>query len=75
MGVRPMKASTTRAVSLHTLGGLALEGMSFTRPKQLLLLAYLALEGFQSRRHIAELFWPEASDHMKSLTILLNYYL
>jgi predicted ATPase len=66
-----MKASTTRAFSLHTLGGLSLEGTSFTRPKPLLLLTYLSLEGSQSRRHIAELFWPEASDHMNSLTVAL----
>ena len=30
---------------LSTLGGLALEGSSFRRPKPLLLLAYLAIEG------------------------------
>jgi predicted ATPase len=67
-----MKSSVTRAVSLHTLGGLSLEGVTFTRPKPLLLLTYLSLEGPQSRRHIAELFWPEASDHMKSLTVALT---
>jgi predicted ATPase len=66
-----MKASMTRAISLHTLGGLSLKGINFTRPKPLLLLTYLSLEGPQSRRHIAELFWPEASDHMKSLTVAL----
>lgn len=67
-----MKASFTRAVSLHTLGSLSLEGASFTRPKPLLLLTYLSLEGTQSRRHVAEVFWPEASDHMKSLTVALT---
>ena len=30
---------------LRTLGGLSLEGTTFTRPRPLLLLAYLALEG------------------------------
>ncbi|UCH26829.1 MAG: tetratricopeptide repeat protein [Trueperaceae bacterium] len=57
---------------LRTLGGLGLEGSPFTRPKPLLLLAYLALEGPQERRHLAELFWPEAADHMKSLSVALT---
>jgi DNA-binding SARP family transcriptional activator len=66
-----MKSSATQTV-LHTLGGLFLQGVDFTRPKPLLLLVYLALEGPQSRRHIAELFWQGASDHMKSLTVALT---
>jgi hypothetical protein len=41
---------------LVMLGGLALEPSTFTRPKPLLLLAYLSLEGPRSRRDIAELF-------------------
>jgi predicted ATPase len=57
---------------LCTLGGLWLEGSDFTRPKPLLLLTYVALEGPQVRRHIAELFWPEARDSMKSLTVALT---
>jgi predicted ATPase/Tfp pilus assembly protein PilF len=65
------RSSATQPIFLHTLGGLKLEPTPFTRPKPLLLLAYLALEGSQSRRHIAELFWPEANDHMKSLTVAL----
>jgi predicted ATPase len=64
-------AAPSSITLLRTLGGLRLESTNFTRPKPLLLLAYLALEGPQSRRHIAELFWPEASDHMKSLTVAL----
>jgi predicted ATPase len=71
-GVGVMKASTTRAISLRTLGGLSLEGVTFTRPKPLLLLTYLSLEGSQSRRHLAELFWPDAGDHMNSLTVALT---
>jgi predicted ATPase len=67
------RTSATQPTFLHTLGGLKLEPTPFTRPKPLLLLAYLALEGAQSRRHIAELFWPEASDHMKSLTVALAH--
>jgi predicted ATPase len=57
---------------LRTLGGLALEGASFTRPKPLLLLAYLAVEGAQERQHLAELFWPRAKDGPKSLTVALS---
>ncbi len=56
---------------LRTLGRLVLEEVTFTRPKPLLLLTYLALEGTQKRRHLAELFWPAAADRMKSLTVAL----
>jgi tetratricopeptide (TPR) repeat protein len=56
---------------LRTLGGVALDEAEFSRPKPLLLLSYLALEGRQDRRHVAELFWPEAADRMKSLTVAL----
>lgn len=47
---------------LRTLGGLGLEGSELQRPKPLLLLAYLALEGPTSRRQLAELFWRDAKD-------------
>lgn len=57
---------------LRTFGGLTLEESDFTRPKPLLLLAYLVLEGPVDRRRVAELFWPAASDHMKSLTVALS---
>jgi len=57
---------------VQTLGGLALEGARFTRPKPLLMLAYLALEGAQPRQHLAELFWPAANDRLKSLTVALS---
>ncbi len=56
---------------LSTLGGVALDDVAFSRPKPLLLLAYLTLEGRQPRRRVAELFWPEASDRMKTLTVTL----
>ena len=45
---------------LRTLGGLALEGTGFHRPKPLLLLAYLALEGPKLRRYLAEVFFMDA---------------
>lgn len=53
---------------LRTLGGLELEGNSFTRPKPLLLLAYLALEGAQPRRRLEELIWPRGKDPADSLS-------
>ncbi len=57
---------------LRTLGGLALEGSEFRRPKSLLLLAYLALEGAQPRRYLAELFFGDTSDPMNSLSRVLT---
>jgi predicted ATPase len=58
---------------LRTLGGLWLEGSEFRRPKPLLLLAYLALEGAKPRRYLAELFFMDASDQMNSLSRALSY--
>jgi len=58
-------------VQLQTLGGLALRGSSFGRPKPLLLLTYLALEGARDRHHLAELFWPDAAEPMGSLRVAL----
>jgi predicted ATPase len=58
---------------LRTLGGLRLEGSSFRRPKPLLLLAYLALEGTQPRYHLAELFFMDTHDKMNSLSRALSY--
>ncbi len=57
---------------LQTLGGLRLEPSDFHRPKPLLLLAYLAIEGAKDRRHLAELFWPEASEPATSLRVALG---
>lgn len=57
---------------LRTLGGLALEGSDLTRPKPLLLLTYLALEGPRERRFLAELFWRQARDPRQSLTVALS---
>ena len=57
---------------LKALGELELEGMAFRREKPLLVLTYLALEGPQSRRKLAELFWPDASDPMNSLSVALT---
>ncbi|MBZ9750342.1 hypothetical protein K7W42_05625 [Deinococcus sp. HMF7604] len=54
-------------MTLRTLGGLSVEGVTFRREKVLLLLAYLCIEGPQPRRRLAELFWPEAANPMNSL--------
>lgn len=58
-------------MQLQTLGGLALQGSSFGRPKPLLLLTYLALEGAKDRHHLAELFWPDAAEPLNSLRVAL----
>jgi predicted ATPase len=63
----------TMPMYLHTLGGLRLEGSAFSRPKPLLLLAYLALEGSQPRSRLAELFFMETSDGKNSLSRALTY--
>jgi predicted ATPase/Tfp pilus assembly protein PilF len=59
-------------MTLRTLGRLALDESGLARPKPLALLAFLAVEGPQDRRHLAELFWPTARDHMKSLAVALT---
>lgn len=56
---------------LILLGRLALEPSTFTRPKPLLLLAYLSLEGARSRRDVAELFWQGSKDPMQGLRMAL----
>lgn len=60
-----------RTMRIQSLGGLTLEGSALRRPKPLTLLVYLALEGRQDRRFLAELFWPRAADPRKSLTVAL----
>lgn len=57
---------------LRTLGGLQLEGTEFQRPKPLLLLAYLALEGPQERGYLAELFFQGSSNGRHSLSTTLS---
>lgn len=57
---------------MRTLGGLELEGARLTRPKPLLLLAYLALEGPRDKRHLADLFWPRAKSPRRSLHVALS---
>jgi tetratricopeptide (TPR) repeat protein len=57
---------------LITLAGLRLEGVGFTRPKPLLLLAYLALEGSRERRFLRDLFWPGEFDAATHLRVTLQ---
>jgi tetratricopeptide (TPR) repeat protein len=46
---------------LRTFGELGLEGFAPLTPQQLLLLAYVSIEGAGSRRELAMLFWPHLS--------------
>ena len=57
---------------LRTLGGLELLGTTFARPKPLLLLCFLALEGPKERRYLAELFFAEATDPLNRLAVTLS---
>lgn len=56
---------------LRTFGTPSLEGGTLRRPKPLLLLVYLALEGPKSRRYLAELFFPDVRDPRDSLSTAL----
>ena len=58
---------------LRTLGGLTLDGAALTRPKPLMVLAYLCLEGPTSRRELAELFFGDAADPRDSLSTTLRH--
>ena len=57
---------------LLTLGGLKLNNCDFSRPKPLLLLTYLALEGPQDRGHIAELFFESGPRARSNLSMALT---
>lgn len=57
---------------VQTLGALE-AGIKPVKPKNLLLLCYLALEGKQDRKHLQMLFWPEAADPATSLRVALSY--
>ncbi len=48
-------------MQLVTFGKVRLSGCDFSRPKPLLLLSYVTLEGPQERRKLADLFWLEAT--------------
>jgi len=57
---------------LITLGGLSLSGADLRRPKLLLLLVYLALEGATSRRQLQSLFWNGEAGAAASLRVGLH---
>ena len=57
---------------LKTLGTIALEGATFRRTLPLIVLSYLSLEGPKDRRHLADLFWPGASDSLNCLSVTLS---
>lgn len=60
-------------MKLRTLGALRLEGASLTRPKPLLKLAYLALNGPTTRRELADVFFRDADDPRDSLSTSLRH--
>jgi tetratricopeptide (TPR) repeat protein len=60
-------------VLLRTLGGLNLEGASLTRPKPLLMLAYVCLEGPVTRRELSDVFFRDADDARDSLSTALGH--
>jgi WD40 repeat protein len=60
-------------VKLTLLGGLKVEGSPLTRPKPLLLLAYLALEGSRDRRDLAELFFQGSQNPGQGLRVSLAH--
>lgn len=59
-------------VYLRTLSELRLDGSNFHRPKPLLLLAYLAIEGPKTRSHLADMFWIDAQDARDSLSTTIR---
>jgi predicted ATPase len=68
----PRRKCANNLWMLITLAGLRLEGSGFTRPKPLLLLAYLALEGSRERRFLRDLFWPGEVDAATHLRVTLQ---
>lgn len=59
-------------MQLRTLGALALGDRSLRRPKPLLLLAYLSLEGARRRPLLKELFFHDALDPSDALSTTLR---
>ena len=60
-------------MQLKTFGKVKLEGSGFSRPKPLLLLAYLTLEGAQTRDMLAELFWKDKKAK-SNLSVVLSQF-
>ncbi len=60
---------------LLTLGKVRLENCTFSRPKPLLLLSYVTLEGPQERRKLAELFWEgDTQKNLGKLSVVLSQF-
>jgi tetratricopeptide (TPR) repeat protein len=60
---------------LLTLGKVRLENCSFSRPKPLLLLSYITLEGPQDRRKLADLFWQgDTQKNLGKLSVVLSQF-
>lgn len=66
--VRAARRGVSRVL---TLGTLRVPERRLTRPKPLLLLAYLALEGPTDRHRLAGLFFPDAADARDALSTTL----
>lgn len=62
----------TAPLTLRTLGALHLVGSPVTRPKPLLLLAYLAHEGPTDRERLARLFFVSSRDPRDALSTTLR---
>jgi tetratricopeptide (TPR) repeat protein len=60
-------------VQLKTFGKVRLADCGFSRPKPLLLLAYLTLEGPQERAKLARLFW-NGKNGKASLSVVLSQF-
>lgn len=59
-------------MELRALGRLHVAGSALRRPKPLLLLTYLAMEGTKPRQHLSELFFSEARDAADALGTTLR---
>jgi WD40 repeat protein len=68
-----LESVTISCMRLSLLGGLKVEGSSLTRPKPLLLLAYLSLNGSRDRRDLAELFFIGTQDPAQGLRVALSH--
>lgn len=60
-------------MQLITFGKVKLKGLGFSRPKPLLLLTYLTLEGAQTRDALAELFWGDKKAK-SNLSVVLSQF-
>ncbi len=60
---------------LYTLGKVRLENCDFSRPKPLLLLSFITLEGPQERRKLADLFWQgDTQKNLGKLSVVLSQF-